>query len=379
MRSRSIVSFALVALLLSLAFGASAQIEDCGSWTIGVSNSFVGSEWRTQMVADIEQTAELFREAGCEMEVVVESADTDVPGQIQQIQNLLNRGVDAIIVNPGDVSGLNSVLEEAVEEGVVVIAVDQEIGAEGVINVVINQKEWAKISAQWVADKLGGEGRLILIEGFVGHPANEARMEGVAEVLAEYPGIEVVGRETGSWDQATGQQVASDFLASVPDIDAIWTQDGMAMGALTAVNTAELETKPIVSGEARAGYLTMWNETLAANPDFESIGVVNPPGVGASGLRVAMEILLGGTPDESQFAGPFGNSFYVPIPYVIDSEHFADFYAIYKDAPDSFTLDGMITQEQAASYMVDGEPALEVATLLPGWQVLDEEQAGRAG
>lgn len=58
MRSRSIVSFALVALLLSLAFGASAQIEDCGSWTIGVSNSFVGSEWRTQMVADIEQTAE---------------------------------------------------------------------------------------------------------------------------------------------------------------------------------------------------------------------------------------------------------------------------------------------------------------------------------
>ncbi|MBK9125848.1 MAG: substrate-binding domain-containing protein [Chloroflexi bacterium] len=374
MRSRTIVSFALVALVLSLTFGASAQIEDCGSWTIGVSNSFVGSEWRTQMVANIEQTAELFREAGCEMEVVVESADTDVPGQIQQIQNLLNRGVDAIIVNPGDVSGLNSALEEAVEEGVVVIAVDQEIGAEGVINVTINQKEWAMISAQWVAEKLGGEGRLVLIEGFVGHPANEARMEGVAEVLAEYPGIEVVGRETGSWDQATGQQVASDFLASVPDIDAIWTQDGMAMGALTAVNTAELESKPLVSGEARAGYLTMWNETLAENPDFESIGVVNPPGVGADGLRVAMEILLGGTPDESQFAGPFGNTFYVPIPYVIDSEHFAAFYEIYQDAPDSFTLDGLITQEQAASFMVDGEPALEVATLLPGWQVLDEEQ-----
>lgn len=374
MRSKIVVSFALVALLLSLAFGASAQIEDCGSWTIGVSNSFVGSEWRTQMIANIEQTAELFREAGCEMEVIVESADTDVAGQIQQIQNLLNRGVDAIIINPGDVSGLNSALEEAVEEGVVVIAVDQEIGAEGVINVTINQKEWAMISARWLAEKLGGEGRMLLIEGFVGHPANEARMEGVAEVLAEYPGIEVVGRESGMWDQATGQQVASDLLASVPDVDAIWTQDGMAMGVLTAVNTAELETKPLVSGEARAGYLTMWNATLAEDPNFETIGVVNPPGVGADGLRVAMEILLGGTPDESQFSGPFGNTFYVPIPYVIDSEHFAEFYEIYEGAPDSFTLDGMITQEQAASFMVDGEPALEVETLLPGWQVLDEEQ-----
>lgn len=365
----------VIALLLSGVFSVqAAQIADCGPYTIGVSNSFVGSEWRTQMISNIEQTAELFRAAGCEIEVVIESADTDVAGQIQQIQNLLNRGVDAIIINPGDQSGLNSALEEAVEEGVVVVAVDQEIGAEGVINVTIDQNEWAKISIAWLAEQLGGEGDILLIEGFVGHPANEARMAGVEEVLAEYPGITVVGRESGMWDQATGQQVASDLLAANPDVDAIWTQDGMAMGVLTAVNAANLENRPLVTGEARAGYLQMWSETVAENPDFQTIGVVNPPGVGGSGLRVVMEILQGGVPDEAQFAGPFGNTFYVPIPYAITGDNFADFIALYAEAPESYTLDGMITQEQAASFMVDGLPGLSVETLLPGWQVLDADQ-----
>jgi ribose transport system substrate-binding protein len=378
MRNKKVLLLLLV-LLLPFAFPVHAQIEDCGSYTIGVSNSFVGSEWRTQMISNIEEVAAQFEAAGCEMELVIESADTDVAGQIQQIQNLLNRGVDAIIINPGDQSGLNSALEEAVEEGVVVIAVDQEIGAEGVINVTIDQKEWAKISMRWLAEQLGGEGNIVLIEGFVGHPANEARMEGVAEILEEYPGIEVVGRESGMWDQATGQQVASDLLASIPDIDGIWTQDGMAMGVLTAVNTADLENRPLVTGEARAGYLQMWNETLAENPDFATIGVVNPPGVGGSGLRVAMTILRGGSVDESQFSGPFGNTFYVPIPYAITADNFADFYALYSEAPESYTLDGLIDQPTAASFFVDGTPLLDVATVLPGWQVLDEEGLATLG
>jgi ribose transport system substrate-binding protein len=362
MRNKLVLVLLILALLVPAVVPAGAQ-EACGPFTIGVSNSFVGSEWRTQMIQNIEQTAELFREAGCEIELVIESADTDVQGQIQQIQNLLNRGVDAIIINPGDQSGLNSALEEAVEEGVVVIAVDQEIGAEGVINVVIDQKEWAMQSIRWLAEQLGGEGNIVLIEGFVGHPANEARMEGVEEVLAEYPGIEVVGRESGMWDQATGQQVASDLLASIPDIDAIWTQDGMATGVLTALRTANPEEWPLVTGEARASYLKLWNEVLEERPDFRTIGVVNPPGVGASGLRVAMEILMGAEVDESQFAGPFGNTLYVPIPFAVDETNFTENFEMFGEAADSYTLDGMITQEEAAGFMLDGGSGLDVPAL----------------
>jgi ribose transport system substrate-binding protein len=349
-----IVALLLSAILVPTNVDTTVQAQDgtcSGSYTIGVSNSFVGSEWRTQMIQNIEDAVAEFNAAGVEVELVIESADADVAGQQQQVQNLLNAGVDAIIINPGDQQALNFDLEEAVASGVVVIAVDQEIGAEGVYNVVIDQTEWARISARWLAEELGGEGDIVLIEGFVGHPANEARMAGVEEVLAEYPGINVVGRESGGWDQATGQQVMSDFLASLPNIDGVWTQDGMAFGVLSAIRTANPEMWPVTSGEARAGYLQLWNEVLAEQPDFRSIGVVNPPGVGADGVRVAMEILCGGSVGEAQLSGPFGNTLYVPIPYAVTAEDFASYYAQFGGFPASYTLDGFITQSQAASFM----------------------------
>jgi ribose transport system substrate-binding protein len=350
----------VLVLVLVLAFSGIASAQE--SYTIGVSNSFVGSEWRTQMVKQIEDAAAEIEELyGIEIELVIESTDTDVSGQVQQIQNLLNRGVDAIIVNPGDQTGLNLAIEEATDEGVIVIAVDQEIGAEGALNVVIDQKEWAKISMEWLAEELGGEGNIVLIEGFVGHPANEARMAGVEEVLAEYPDIEVVGRESGMWDQATGQQVMSDFLASLTDIDGVWTQDGMAQGAMTAVMTADLENPPIVVGEARASFLQTWHDTMMENPDFSTIGVVNPPGIGASGLRVAIELLRGAELNEEALGGPFGNTLYVPIPYAVTNENLDEVYEAQNigEAAGSFTLDGIITQEGAIK-LIAGEELTEM-------------------
>ncbi len=360
MLKRNPVILLILLLLASLAMTVQAAPSPQGeTFTIGVSNSFVGSEWRTQMIQNIEDVVAELATMGVDIELVIESTDTDAQGQIQQIQNLINRGVDAILINPGDQSALNLALEEATEEGIVVIAVDQEIAAEGVYNVVIDQTEWARISIRWLAEELGGEGDIVLIEGFVGHPANEARMAGVEEVLAEYPGINVVGRESGMWDQATGQQVMSDFLASLPNIDGVWTQDGMATGVLTAVRTANPDQWPVMVGEARASYIQGWSEVLETRPDFRSIGVVNPPGVGADGIRVAVEILLGGEVDEDQLEGPFGNTLYVPIPYAVTAENFDAYYAEVADLPGSYTLDGFITQAEAGAFMVDGSALVD--------------------
>jgi ribose transport system substrate-binding protein len=320
-------------------------------FTIGVSNGFVGSEWRTQMVQDLQDANEAYMELGLTNELLIESADVDIQGQIQQIQNLMNRGVDALIINPNDQNALNSVMQEAADAGIVVISVDQEVSAEAALNVVTDQKEWAKISARWLVDQLGGSGDVVLIEGVVGHPANEARMAGVEEVFSGYSGIEVVGRDTGNWDQATGQQVMSDFLASLPNIDGVWTQDGMAEGALRAIRTADPDEWPTSTGEARAGFLQLWYEVKQDRPEFTSIGVVNPPGQGVSGLRVAMQLLTGSEVDENQLEGEFGNTLYVPIPGVVTEENFQEVYEMYDDAPASYTLDGWISQEDAAAFM----------------------------
>jgi len=371
----SLVLVATVTVFSLGVFSASAQ-DAKKKLTVGISNSFVSSEWRTQMIQQLQDVAaELSKDdaMGVDIELVIESKDTDAAGQEQQIQNLVNRGVDAIIVNPGDAEALRLPLEDAAAAGIVVISIDQEIDGEGVYNVVIDQTEWARISARWLAESLGGKGNIVLIEGFVGHPANTARMNGVEEVLKDYPDIKVVGRESGKWDQATGQQVMSDFLASLPSIDGVWTQDGMATGVLTAIETANPKKWPLVTGEARASFIQHWENILKTNPDFKSIGVVNPPAIAANGLRVAVEILKGGKIDPDQLGGQYGNSIVVPIPYVVLGQDWTyvgvdadktetefksnleDIYSEVKDKAESYTLDGLIDQDQAHSYMLKAD------------------------
>ncbi|HEY1011305.1 MAG TPA: ABC transporter substrate-binding protein [Herpetosiphonaceae bacterium] len=348
----------LFSLILAACGGGEAPTAESGApapgrskpFTIGVSNGFVGSEWRTQMLSELQRVNAEYQQAGLTTELVIESADVDVQGQIQQIRNLINRDVDAIIVNPNSQTGLNSVLQEATDAGIVVIAVDQEIAAPKAINVVIDQTEWARMSAKWMAEKLGGKGDIVIINGIAGHPANEARYNGVKEVLAGYPEIKVLNVGNANWDQATGQQVMSNLLASQPKIDAVWTQDGMAQGVLQAVNTANPGTWPLIVGEARAGYMQLWNTVLQTKPDFTSYGVINPPGVGASGLRIAVELLQGRSFKDGALKGPSANSLYVPIPGVVNQENFAAEFAKIKDQPASYVLDGSITDAEAKAY-----------------------------
>jgi ribose transport system substrate-binding protein len=246
-------------------------------FTIGISNSFISSEYRTQMIDELKATNAEYMAKGITNDLVIESADTDVPGQIQQLQNLMAKNVDAILVNPGDVNGLNATLEEAVNKGIIVISVDQALDAKGVYDVGIDQKDWAMKSAQWLADKLGGKGNIVEIEGFPGHPANVARMSGVDEVFAKYPGIKLLGKDTGKWDEATGQQVMSNFLSAYPTLDAYWTQDGMAIGAFQAVLAANPAKFPVVIGEGRCQFLQLWSDRLKVDPNFETIAVATPP------------------------------------------------------------------------------------------------------
>ena len=319
---------------------------DGAPFTIGISNPFISSEYRTQMIDELIAVNQEYIDAGIGTELVIESADTDVAGQIQQLQNLIAQDVDAILVNPGDVSGLNATLQEALDAGIVVISVDQELDVPGVYNVGIDQKAWAMTSARWLADKMGGEGDIVLIEGFPGHPANVARMEGVSEVLADYPGINVLATDTGRWDEATGQQVMSNFLSAYPNLDGYWTQDGMAIGALQAVMAANPPEWPVAVGEGRCQFLNLWQEALEMNPEFDSIAVANPPGVSPTGLRIAVAMLQGKQLDESTLGGANGLSFVIPVPMTITSENLDEGMAYCEGKPDAHLLDGIMTEQE---------------------------------
>ncbi len=320
-------------------------------FTIGISNPFISSEYRTQMIQELIDTNKEYKDKGITNDLVIESADTDVPGQIQQLQNLINKGVNAILVNPGDVNGLNDTLQEAIKKGIIVISVDQELPTPNVYNVGIDQKEWAKTSAKWLAEKLGGKGSIVEIEGFPGHPANVARMAGVDEVLKDYPDIKVLGKDTGKWDEATGQQVMSNFLASFPTMDGYWTQDGMAIGAFQAVLAANPAKFPVPVLEARCQALQLWDARLKQDPNFESIAVANPPGVSPTGLRIAVNMLLGKQVNKSKLGGANGLSFVIPVPVTVTKDNFQQVFSTQcAGKPPAYLLDGIMTDQEVQQY-----------------------------
>ena len=231
----------------SIFLGLAAQAEAATtSLTIGLSNGWVGSEWRTQMIAEAQAAAAAWQAHGVDVHVIVQSATTDVPGQIGQVRNFINQGVNAIIINPSSPTAFSPVFAEAHSRGILVVATDAEVSSKDAIYVGINQKEWAEKSAEWLAKTLHGQGNVVAINGIAGNAANEMRVAGYREVFAKYPGIKVLNEANANWDEAQGQQVMQNLLATYPNIQGVWVQDGMAAGAwraIIAANKAELDCR----------------------------------------------------------------------------------------------------------------------------------------
>jgi ribose transport system substrate-binding protein len=123
----------------------------------------------------------------------------------------------------------------------------------------------------------------------------------------------------------------------------------MARGVLQAVQAANPDEYPVISGEARSGYMRLWQDVRQQNPDFASYGPINPPGVGASGLRVMVELLQGKEIKQSELEGDAGNTLYVPIPGVVTNQNLDE--ELQKiDVEGEYVLDGIISRKQAQSY-----------------------------
>jgi ribose transport system substrate-binding protein len=319
------------------------------SFKVGISNGFVGSEWRTQMLDNIKDVVEDLKKGGITVELVVQSADVDVQGQIQQVRNLINAKVDGIIINPNSQTGLNQVIKEATDAGIKVIVVDQEVTAPTAVNVAIDQRAWAKDKMDWLAKALGGKGNVVVINGIDGHPANEAREAGIADSLKSYPNIKVLNTANGDWDHAKAQQVLSSILASQPNIDGVFTQDGMGQGVLRALIAAKPKAMPVVSGEAYVGYMKLWTDIKKDYPSFKSYGLANPPGVGASGLRVLLNMMQGKSLKDGVLAGAAKNTIFVPIPARVDDNSMAKTLSslLGQKKADTYTMDGYLNQAQA--------------------------------
>ena len=311
---------------------------------VGLSNGYFGTDWRTQ---DLNVAQQVFDEAkangwiSADSELKIQNAGADTDQQIQQFRNLVNEKVDVLMVNANSATALNGVIDEAKAAGIPVISFDQAVTNPYATNVTVDHYAWGKRYAEWLAQALEGKGTVVLIDGLPGHPAAEARKQAAKDVFAKYPDIKIAQEIYGMWDQAKAQAATTDLLAAVPQLDGIFVEDSMAMGVLRALQSANRQVKAM-TGEATPGYLKMWKEQLAAQPDFKSFGQANPPGISGSAMKVALLTAIG-----CQLTPLENTTFFYPIAKTVDPSTLDSVLGEMGDKPDTYFLDEWLTDEQA--------------------------------
>jgi ribose transport system substrate-binding protein len=197
------------------------------------------------------------------------------------------------VLNPSNPDALNSALETAMAAGIVVVAVDAGVTAEGAYILSNNQEEYAYLGASWLFEQLGGEGSVVYMRGIAGVSADTDRDNGFQRALAENPGIEVVHEVFTGWQQDQGKQQMFDFLATGIPFDGVWTS-GIDNVIVDAFIESGAPLVPIV-GADNAGFVGQ----LSSVEGLTGAAVTNPGSVGGAGIALAVDILNGEAPDST--------------------------------------------------------------------------------
>jgi ribose transport system substrate-binding protein len=256
-----------------------------------VSNTLAGNGWREEMICAVKAES---LASGQVSEVIAISKNGGPTDQIADLQNLISQGVDAIIVNPSDREQLNPVIEEAIAQGIVVVAVDQAVTAEGAYVASNDQVAYGRLGAEWLAEAIGGEGSVLYMRGIDGVPADADRDEGFSAVMAEYPDIELKEVFT-NWSFTEGGEIAVQELTAA-DYDGIWTS-GIDYTVVNAFETAGKEPVPVVGADNNGFVKQLLDGTPGAL-------VTNPAVIGGVGTNIALRVLNGEEVEQTTLLTP---------------------------------------------------------------------------
>jgi ribose transport system substrate-binding protein len=267
--------------------------------------------------------------------------NTDAAGQLEDINNLINAGVDAIVVNPSSPDGINSALKAAADAGIVVVAVDQAVSEPSAYILSNNQEEYAYLGAKWLFEQMGGDGGVVYMRGAAGASADSDRDTGFKRALAEFPNVEVVHEVFTGWQQDQGKQQILDFIATGIPFEGVWTS-GIDNVIVDAFVENDVPLVPIV-GADNAGFVGQLNSVEG----LTGAAVTNPGSVGGAGVALAIQILDGQAPAEKTV--------------LVDPE-------LWQNA----TPEGAAQLEAAADPSLD--PEWPVSITIPGWTTYTKEQ-----
>ncbi len=155
--------------------------------------------------------------------------------QVSDIEDLLVKKVDALVVFPHDTS-VTSIVEKAFNSGVYVVVLDRGVSKEGIYDIYITNDDeaYTRKGMEWLAKQMGYKGNLLLITG-APCPIDTVRTDTIKEVVKKYPNIKILDVQPGDWNKQKSLSVMENYLQKYKQIDAVYTaDDDMMLGAMQA-------------------------------------------------------------------------------------------------------------------------------------------------
>lgn len=257
-------------------------------WTVGRSGMGEVNAW--QVIKSLhydygfqEKYKDLFGD------VIYTQAFFDPAQQVADLEDILTNDIDVLFVHP--VSGGNAIaqIEQAMERDIPVILGGARAYTENYVSYIDRDNPGCgRLYGDYVAQKIGGKGTVVLMMGLPGNTYAEDVLRGVREALARYPDIEEAGLEWGEWSPTEGKVAMESLLVSVPQIDGIINDGGdMGIGIIDAYVDAGLPVPPMC-GDDNNGWLRMAKEN-----NVEFLAVHGGAELSLDEVDIAVKVLRG--------------------------------------------------------------------------------------
>ena len=266
-----------------------------GGLTVGLSISTMDNPFFVAVRDGAEAEA---KAAG--IHLITVDAQNDSARQIAGVEDLIQKKVPVILLNPTDSDAVANVVKEAAAAGIKVISLDRAVnGAEVSSHIASDNVTGGRMAAEFLLKKLGGKGNLVELEGIPGSSAARERGQGFDSVIEGKPGVKLVAKQPANFDRAQGLSVMENILQGSKDIQGVFAQnDEMALGARRAIDEAALKNVVVVGFDAtpdavaavKAGKLAA---TVQQQPEL----------IGKMGVDTA-KLLIAGRPVERNIPVP---------------------------------------------------------------------------
>jgi ribose transport system substrate-binding protein len=283
-----------------LRIGVSVPAADHG-WTAGV---IWWAKKEIEKHADIEWT--------------FETAQTPEE-QINDIETMMVKGIDSLVILATESAPLTPIAKRVHDRGIFIVNVDRGF-LEPVADVFIegDNKAFGRKSAEYMAQKLGGAGKILVLEG-IPSTVNTARVESFREVMKANPGIQILDSQSGMWNRQKAHEVTQALLVKHKQVDAIWaSDDDMALGVEQALKEANRTGVWILGG---AGMKDIVKRVMDKDPLFPA-DITYPPSMIVKGIETASAELKSG----AKRTAPFKQRHVLLDVEVITPENAKDFY-----------------------------------------------------